>query len=128
MNRMLNTLFDRTGERQIVPDDAVDMVHVTDDEFEAVVLGSKVPVIVDFWAPWCMPCQMVAPTLAKVATEYGEDVLVAKINIDENPLWANQYGVRSIPTLLFVWKGHEAGRIVGVVPEATIKQHLEQML
>ena len=123
---MLNTLG--TSERQTIPDDTVAPVHVTDDKFEAVVLGSKVPTIVDFWAPWCMPCHMVAPTLAKIATDYGEDVLVAKVNIDENPHWANQYGVRSIPTLLFVWKGHEAGRVVGAVPEATIKQHLEQML
>jgi thioredoxin 1 len=71
---------------------------------------------------------MIAPTLVKIAAEYGERVKVVKVNTDENPRWAMHYGVRGIPTLLFVWQGHEAGRVVGVVPEATIKTQLEQML
>jgi thioredoxin 1 len=101
---------------------------VTDAEFEAVVLDASVPVVVDFWAPWCMPCQVLAPVVEEVAAEYGGRVLVAKVNTDENSRWATHYGVRGIPTLLFIWKGHEAGRMVGVVPAATIKQLLEQML
>jgi thioredoxin 1 len=128
MTSLLYKLFGDDGKGQAIPYDAVQPVHVTDDEFEDIVLGSKVPVIVDFWAPWCMPCRMLAPTLERIAVEYGKDVLVAKVNTDENARWANHYGVRGIPTLLFVWKGHEAGRFVGAVAAAAIKQQLEQML
>jgi thioredoxin 1 len=128
MSGIFDKLFAGKEKSEIVPDDAIRPIHVTDGEFESVVLGSKVPVIVDFWAPWCMPCRMLAPALERIAAEYGEEVLVAKINTDENSQWATHYGVRGIPTLLFIWKGHEAGRIVGVVPDAAIRQHLEQML
>jgi thioredoxin 1 len=128
MSGILNKLLGSNSQQETIPDDAVAPVHVTDEAFEEVVLGSDVPVLVDFWAPWCMPCHMIAPTLEQIAAEYGEQVLVAKVNTDENPHWATHFGVRGIPTLLFVWKGHEAGRFVGVVPAATIKQQLEQML
>jgi thioredoxin 1 len=128
MSAILKKLTGSNDMQQTTPYDAVGPVHVTDQEFEAVVLGSDVPVLVDFWAPWCMPCQMIAPSLEQIAAEYGEQILVAKINTDENPQWATHFGVRGIPTLLFVWQGHEAGRLVGVVPAATIKQHLEQMV
>lgn len=128
MNAILDKLFGDGGTDQATHDDSVHPVPVTDDEFEDVVLGSPVPVVVDFWAPWCMPCRMLAPTLEGIAAEYGERVLVAKVNTDENDRWATHYGVRGIPTLLFIWKGHEAGRIVGVVPAAGVKQQLNQML
>jgi thioredoxin 1 len=128
MSGILNKLFGAGGTDQTVLDDSVHPVPVTDDEFEDVVIGSQVPVVVDFWATWCMPCRILAPTLEGIAAEYGERVLVAKVNTDENDHWATHYGVRGIPTLLFIWKGHEAGRIVGVVPATAIKQQLDQML
>jgi thioredoxin 1 len=128
MSGILNKLFGDGDTDQTVLDDSVRPLPVTDEEFEDVVIGSQVPVVVDFWAPWCMPCRILAPTLEGIAAEYGERVLVAKVNTDENDRWATHYGVRGIPTLLFIWKGHEAGRIVGVVPAAAIKQQLDQML
>ena len=128
MNGILNKLFGDGEGDQAVLDDSARPVPVTDEEFEEVVLNSQVPVVVDFWAPWCMPCRMLAPTLEGIAAKYGERVLVVKVNTDENNRWASQYGVQGIPTLLFIWKGHEAGRIVGVVPPTVIEQQLEQML
>jgi len=128
MSGILTKLLGGSDKNKAISDDAVRPVAVGDDEFESVVLGSEVPVIVDFWAPWCMPCRMLAPTLERIAAEYGEDILVAKVNTDEHAQWATHFGVRGIPTLLFIWKGHEAGRIVGVVPESAIKEKLSQML
>ncbi len=76
-------------------------IHVTDSAFEKTVLNSTIPVIVDFWAPWCGPCKMIAPLLEKVAKENAGKVLIAKVNTDENPEWAMKYGVQGIPTMLF---------------------------
>lgn len=128
MSSVLSKVFGDNVEQTVIADDAVHPIHVTDDEFEAVVLNSEVPVLVDFWAPWCMPCRMIAPMLEQIAAEYGGRIKVVKVNTDEHSRWAIHYGVQGIPTLLFVWKGHEAGRIVGVVPAVAIKQQLEQML
>ena len=103
-------------------------VHVTDAAFEKTVLQSTVPVVVDFWAPWCGPCRMVAPVLDKLAKEYAGKVLVAKVNTDENSEWAGKYGVQGIPTMLFVANGQIVDRIVGAVPQPVIKQRLESVL
>jgi len=103
-------------------------VHVTDAEFETKVLGSTIPAIVDFWAPWCGPCKMVAPTLDKLAKEYEGKVLVAKVNTDENPEWATKFGVQGIPTMLFVAGGKVVHRQVGALPEPMLRDVVSQFL
>lgn len=103
-------------------------VHVNDAEFEEQVLKSKVPAIVDFWAPWCGPCKMVAPTLDKLAKEYSGQLLVAKVNTDENPEWAMKYGVQGIPTMLFVANGKVVHRQVGALPEPMLRDVVTQFI
>jgi thioredoxin 1 len=103
-------------------------VHVTDAAFENTVLQSKLPVIVDFWAPWCGPCRMIAPTLEKLAKEMAGKVLIAKVNTDENPQWAMQFGVQGIPTMLFVADGKIVHRHVGALPEANLRDVVNQFL
>ncbi|HSO28259.1 MAG TPA: thioredoxin [Anaerolineales bacterium] len=107
---------------------ASEPVHVTDAEFEEKVLGSEVPAIVDFWAPWCGPCRMVAPTLDKLAVEYEDKLLVAKVNTDENPEWAQKFGVQGIPTMLFVSGGKVVHRQVGALPEMMLREVVEQFI
>ena len=103
-------------------------VHVTDAAFDKTVLQSPIPVIVDFWAPWCGPCKMVAPTLEKLAKEYTGKLLVAKVNTDENPEWAMKYGVQGIPTMLFVANGKLVHRQVGALPEPVLRDIVSQFM
>jgi len=103
-------------------------IHITDTEFDQKVLRSAAPVVVDFWAPWCGPCKMIAPVLEKLAAEYDGKITVAKVNTDENPEWATKYGVQGIPTLLFVKGGDVKDRIVGVVPAPVIKSKIDGLL
>jgi thioredoxin 1 len=103
-------------------------VHVTDDAFEKTVLQSALPVIVDFWAPWCGPCRMVAPTLDKIAKEEAGNLIVAKVNTDEESQWAMKFGVQGIPTMLFVIKGKVVHQQVGALPEPILRDVVSQFL
>jgi thioredoxin 1 len=103
-------------------------MHVNDSEFEEKVLKSPLPVVVDFWAPWCGPCKMIAPTLEKIAGEYAGKLTIVKVNTDENPEWAMKFGVQGIPTMLFIAQGQVRDRMVGAGPAAMIKARVEALL
>ena len=103
-------------------------LHVTDDAFEKTVLKSQVPVVVDFWAPWCGPCKMVAPVLDKLAKEFAGKMLIAKVNTDENPRWAQSYNVQGIPTMLFIADGKVVHQQVGALPEPMLRSVVDQFL
>jgi len=103
-------------------------VHVTDAAFEKFVLQSTLPVIVDFWAPWCGPCRMVAPILDRIAKEQDGKLIVAKVNTDENNQWAIKYGVQGIPTLFFIAKGKVVHKQVGALPEPNLKDMVSRFL
>ncbi|MGK7955679.1 MAG: thioredoxin [Crocosphaera sp.] len=101
---------------------------VTDSSFKADVLESDVPVLVDFWAPWCGPCRMVAPVVEEIAEQYAGQIKVVKLNTDENPNTASQYGIRSIPTLMIFKGGQRVDMVVGAVPKTTLASTLEKYL
>jgi thioredoxin len=107
---------------------AEEPVHVTDSAFEATVIQSSIPVVVDFWAPWCGPCRIVAPTLDKLAKEHSGKLLIAKVNTDENPEWAMKFQVQGIPTMLFVAGGKEIHRQVGALPEPMLREIITEFL
>jgi len=102
--------------------------NVNDTNFEKEVLKSDIPVLVDFWSPWCMPCHMVAPVVAKIAGEYHGRLKVCKVNVDEAPEAASRYGIMSIPTLAVFKSGEVVGKTVGAIPkqelEAVIEPHI----
>ena len=101
---------------------------VTDATFKKEVLESKIPVLVDFWAPWCGPCRMVAPVVEEIADQYEEKVKVVKLNTDENPNIASQYGIRSIPTLMIFKEGKRVDMVVGAVPKTTLANTLDKYI
>lgn len=103
-------------------------IEITDSNFEEVVLNSKVPVLVDFWAEWCGPCRMVGPVVEELATEYGDKAVIGKLNVDHNPQVATQFGIMSIPALLFFKDGKMVDKQVGAVPKHVLANKLNAQL
>ncbi len=104
------------------------LLQVKDDSFKTEVLNSELPVLVDFWAQWCMPCRMVAPQVEAVAKEYEGKLKVCKLNVDEAPQTASVYGIMSIPTLMVFKGGQPVDKIIGAVPKEEIERVIKQYI
>ena len=102
------------------------MKQLTDENFKKEVLESALPVLVDFWAPWCGPCKMIGPIVEELAKEYAESLVIGKVNVDENSKVATQYGIMSIPTLIFFKKGKVTDQVVGALGKTDLKRKIEE--
>ncbi|MFN2442886.1 MAG: thioredoxin [Thermoanaerobaculia bacterium] len=100
--------------------------QVTDSEFEQTVLKSDKPVFVDFWAPWCGPCRIVGPVIEELAPTYAGKVVIAKMNVDDNPAVAQKFGVTSIPTMMIFKDGQVVDRVIGALPKAELQKFLDR--
>ena len=104
------------------------LLNLTDENFDAEIKKANVPVLVDFWAPWCGPCKAVGPILEELAAEYQGRLVIAKMNVDENQATPARFGVRSIPNMVVIKGGQEAGRIVGSRPKSDLKAAIDPLL
>ncbi|WP_118861369.1 thioredoxin [Haemophilus haemolyticus] len=103
-----------------------EVLHINDADFESVVVNSDIPVLLDFWAPWCGPCKMIAPVLDELAPEFSGKVKIVKMNVDDNQVTPAQFGVRSIPTLLLIKNGQVVATQVGALPKTQLANFINQ--
>ena len=103
-----------------------EVLHINDADFESVVVNSDIPVLLDFWAPWCGPCKMIAPVLDELAPEFAGKVKIVKMNVDDNQATPAQFGVRSIPTLLLIKNGQVGATQVGALPKTQLANFINQ--
>ncbi|HOT23669.1 MAG TPA: thioredoxin [Thermoleophilia bacterium] len=101
-----------------------DVKTLTDANFDNELAHAKLPLLVDFWAPWCGPCRIVGPTIEEIATEHADKVIVGKVNVDENPAMASRFGVMSIPTIILFEDGQPARKVIGARPKADLEREL----
>jgi thioredoxin 1 len=104
------------------------LFHATDGNFKPEILKSEIPAVVDFWAPWCGPCQVIAPVIEELAKEYAGKVKVAKMNVDENPATPSRYGIRGIPTVILFKEGQVLDQIVGAVSKSRVEEMIKKAL
>ena len=104
------------------------LFHATDGNFDPEILKSDIPAMVDFWAPWCGPCHVIAPVVEELAKEYAGKVKMARMNVDENPATPSRYGIRGIPTLILFKNGQVFDQIVGAVPKSKVEEMIKKAL
>ncbi|MCG8636537.1 MAG: thioredoxin [Desulfobacterales bacterium] len=107
---------------------AENIIDLTDESFEEILKTSDKPVMVDFWAPWCGPCKAIGPTVEALSKEYGDKMIFAKVNVDDNPLSPSKFGVQAIPTLIFFKDGEVAEQITGMVAKEKLEETLKGVL
>ena len=103
-----------------------EVLHINDADFESIVVNSDIPVLLDFWAPWCGPCKMIAPVLDELAPEFAGKVKIVKMNVDDNQTTPAQFGVRSIPTVLLIKNGQVVATQVGALPKTQLANFINQ--
>jgi len=103
-------------------------IEITDSNFQQLVVDSGKPAMIDFWAEWCGPCRMIAPIVQELAEEYGENIVIGKVDVDNNPQITARFGIRSIPTLLYFKNGEVVDKQLGAVPRSTIEEKLRSLL